>query len=100
MPGWENPAETKTVMPAPITAKPSPAQLKLLAQLPEFFILTEDFAAAVCPPTVITDMDGREVYRFTTGNAASFKALRQRGNVVQMESRTRGLHIAVVYGKA
>jgi hypothetical protein len=75
-------------------------QTALLAKLPAEFIRVEDFRKSNSPATIITDLSGREVYRFTTGDARAWKSLRVAGAVVDIETRNEGDLLRQVFMKA
>jgi len=64
--------------------KTTEAQARLLSKLPELFYLLEDYTRSDSPPTIIHDLDGREVYRFTRGDSRAFYSLAKNGRILRL----------------
>jgi len=71
-------------------------QAKLLASLPDFFYIFEDFAASDMPPTEIKDLDGRTLRSFGRGEARAFSSLCQKGLIERLGDKESN---GVPYGK-
>jgi hypothetical protein len=72
------------------TNKLTAPQAALLKRFPEIFCVFEDFRRSNNPGTIILDIDGNEVFRFTTGNAAAFKSLIALGRLIRMGQNENG----------
>jgi hypothetical protein len=71
-------------------------QAELFASLPDFFFIFEDFSRFDCPPTIVKDLDGREVFTFGRGQSRAFKSLLQKGFISKIGDKEQN---GVPFGK-
>lgn len=81
-------------------------QIKLLARLPEFFTIEEDFRTSNTPATVVRNEAGSELFRFGRGDACAFKSLVRSGALVNLDRAevalpaNGGSFVRITYGRA
>ena len=64
----------------------TPAQIKLLARLPDYFTREEDFRSSNTPPTIVRSESGAELFRFGRGDARAFGSLVEKGAIVRLDT--------------
>ena len=65
-------------------------QKALLKLLPKTFMLRVDYRKGNCPPTVVTDLSGRELFRFGRGHLRAFDSLWHLGAVHKAAGHNHG----------
>lgn len=78
--------------------KISPAQYRLLRNLPDLFIGDEE--GATCARKIISIDSGSIVYQFTTGDEVAWKSLLRSGVITRFSDAVRNGRTVSVWAKA
>jgi hypothetical protein len=73
------------------------AQQALLAKLPEMFFIFEDFSISDCPPTVVRDLGGNEIFSFGRGDGRTFSSLCEKQQISRIGEKES---FGIPYGKS